>query len=144
MARPAAKQWCEKRKLTYDPSRSPHGWDGCLSQLFSMAVCDETHLLRNKDSQISITAKWINVSFNLLLTATPFFNDVGIFASQIKEAERLETVFAETQHSAPVIDCQETSMQQHSHIQEFNDAGYQVWVRLSPKPLWASFGNSPS
>ncbi|PKX94637.1 uncharacterized protein P174DRAFT_486997 [Aspergillus novofumigatus IBT 16806] len=140
----AAKQWCEKRKLTYDPSRSPHGWDGCLSQLFSMAVFDEAHLLPNKDSRISITAKWMNASFSLLLTATSCFDGVVIFASRIKEAERLETVFAETQHSAPVIDCQETSMERHSHIQEFKTPATRSWVRLSPKPLWASFGNSPS
>lgn len=131
----AAKQCCEKRKLTYDPSQSPHGWDGCLSQLFSMAVFDEAHLLRNKGSQISTTAKWMKASVNLLLTATPFFNGVVIFSSRIKEAERLETVLAETQHSAPVIDCQETSMERHSHIQEFKTSATRSWVRLSPKPL---------
>ncbi|RHZ54481.1 hypothetical protein CDV55_102949 [Aspergillus turcosus] len=30
-----AKQWSEKRKLTYDPSRSPHGWHGYRVRVFS-------------------------------------------------------------------------------------------------------------
>ncbi|KAE8357873.1 P-loop containing nucleoside triphosphate hydrolase protein [Aspergillus caelatus] len=75
-----AKLWCEKEKITYNPSQPPRQWKGSLAGLFEIAVFDEAHTLRNRDAQLSITAKWIYAEFNLLLTGTLFFNSVYDFS----------------------------------------------------------------
>lgn len=77
----AVKAWCAAKKQPYDQTnpRMPAGFPGDLSGLFEIAVFDEAHMLRNPLSGLSLACTWLHAGFRLLLTATPFYNDVKDF-----------------------------------------------------------------
>ncbi|PYH93071.1 hypothetical protein BO71DRAFT_431284 [Aspergillus ellipticus CBS 707.79] len=52
------------------PSEFPYA----LSECFGLVLCDEGHYLRNSSSGVSYAVRWLRGEFNLLITATPFFN----------------------------------------------------------------------
>ncbi|PYH93706.1 P-loop containing nucleoside triphosphate hydrolase protein, partial [Aspergillus ellipticus CBS 707.79] len=52
------------------PKDYPNNIEGC----FGLIILDEAHNLRNETSGISQAVWWARGDFNLLLTATPFFN----------------------------------------------------------------------
>lgn len=55
-----------------------------LAGLFDIVIFDEAHILRNATSGQSVTCSWLKAKFNLLLTATPFFNDLHDFMGYYK------------------------------------------------------------
>ncbi|KNG86314.1 hypothetical protein ANOM_005215 [Aspergillus nomiae NRRL 13137] len=55
----AAKLWCEREKITYNPFRPPRKWKGSFVGLFEIAVFDKAYTMRNREAQLPITAKWM-------------------------------------------------------------------------------------
>ncbi|GKZ61541.1 hypothetical protein AnigIFM49718_008260 [Aspergillus niger] len=72
----AVSQWHKKKYSSqYKPTdRIPSDYPYELRKCFDLVVCDEAHYLRNANSGTSLAVHWLRGSFNLLITATPFFN----------------------------------------------------------------------
>ncbi|PWY62388.1 P-loop containing nucleoside triphosphate hydrolase protein, partial [Aspergillus heteromorphus CBS 117.55] len=72
----AVKAWCGSKKKPYNPANPhmPPDFPGNLNGRFGVAVFDEAHMLRNRESGISFACTWLRAGFRILLTATPFYN----------------------------------------------------------------------
>ncbi|PWY66464.1 putative DNA repair helicase rad5,16, partial [Aspergillus heteromorphus CBS 117.55] len=81
----AVKAWCGSKKKPYNPANPhmPPDFPGNLNGRFGVAVFDEAHMLRNRESGISFACTWLRAGFRILLTATPFYNDVRDFLGYI-------------------------------------------------------------
>jgi hypothetical protein len=79
----ALKEFCQKKKLPYNPANPviPDSWGFNLKGCFHTAVLDKAHILRNPTSAVSHAVHWLQCDFNLLLTATPFYNSILDFRS---------------------------------------------------------------
>ncbi|QKX64262.1 uncharacterized protein TRUGW13939_11435, partial [Talaromyces rugulosus] len=89
---PAANSWVTKeRKRLGDPKAfsnrpkdvKPQGWPGDLAGLFSDAILDEGHYIRNKDSGISTAIRWSDADFYLIMSATILFNSIHDFTGYV-------------------------------------------------------------
>ncbi|PYI32049.1 hypothetical protein BP00DRAFT_342443, partial [Aspergillus indologenus CBS 114.80] len=79
----AVKAWCENNGRVYnqDAPDMPADCEWSLQGKFAMAIFDEAHVLREPGSDFSLVSQWLQASFNLLLTATPFFCGIRDFES---------------------------------------------------------------
>lgn len=75
----AVKAWCETEKMPFDaghpqmPANFPYRLTGC----FGTTVFDEAHSLRNPESNLSLTAHWLESDFNLLISGTLFYSGIS-------------------------------------------------------------------
>ncbi|PYH90759.1 hypothetical protein BO71DRAFT_461603 [Aspergillus ellipticus CBS 707.79] len=82
----AVKTWCIKKDRFFDTKAKtiPTDFPQSLKGMFELAVFDEAHYLRNNFSGQTLAYTWLEARFNLLLSATPFFNSIRDFSSYTK------------------------------------------------------------
>lgn len=91
---PAVERWLRKQgrkyPMQYSPSLAagpcdykPPGWPGDLEGVFHDVILDEGHTVRNKDSGLSISIRWLRAKFHLIMSGTIFYNSIMDFAGYV-------------------------------------------------------------
>uniref|UniRef100_A0A093V772 Serine/threonine-protein kinase pakH n=1 Tax=Talaromyces marneffei PM1 TaxID=1077442 RepID=A0A093V772_TALMA len=91
---PAVERWLRKQgrknPMQYSPSLAvgpsdykPPGWPGDLEGVFHDVILDEGHTVRNKDSGLSISIRWLQAKFHLIMSGTIFYNSIMDFAGYV-------------------------------------------------------------
>ncbi|KAI9651670.1 MAG: hypothetical protein M1831_000545 [Alyxoria varia] len=86
------------QKLIESPEFRPtpkHEWPHDLSRMFSLAVLDEGHYVKDPDTQASKTLAWIDADFYVFATASPVINTITDFRGFLKFIRYPEEVVEE-------------------------------------------------